>query len=102
MVVAGFKEITVSEVRFSPGRCLITPGALDELESLGIPPILLLLRHLAEDWGELPKPDRDANRRAISQGGRIFSAYTVPPRTRVYVITEADRSHTTILLADEY
>lgn len=61
----------------------------------------LLDRHVAGDWGDLCEQDRQANEDAVVHGDRLLSKYTAQGRS-VYVITEADRAYTTILLADEY
>jgi len=62
----------------------------------------LIVRHAAGDWGDLDDFDRAQNDAAVQTGGRIFSAYQVTDDVRVWVITEADRSHTTVLLPGEY
>jgi hypothetical protein len=61
-----------------------------------------LLRHVVGDWGEVGAADWRANDRAIRDGDRILSAYTLKTGVRIWVITEADRSVTTILLPEEY
>ncbi len=86
---------------FPIGRLLATPGALAFCREHGINPIHVFTRHLARDWSEMDAEDQRANLRAIGEGSRIFSGYTYQG-TRLYVITEADRSVTTLLLADEY
>ena len=85
--------------RFPLGRLVVTPGTLDALDirqALG-----LIGRHVAGDWGELDAEDRAANEAALVHGTRLLSAYTVD-QARVWIITEADRSATTILLPEEY
>ncbi len=84
--------------RFPLGRVLATPGALE----LGVDLFPLLRRHAHGDWGELGDDDRDANERALFSGGRLLSAYTLPGGRRLWIITEADRSSTTLLLPEEY
>lgn len=87
---------------FPMGRIVATPGALAALEQLGVEHAARLLRrHLEGDWTEMDAEDRRHNREAVADGSRVFSAYTVDG-TRFYVITEADRSATTILLPEEY
>ena len=86
---------------FDLGHCLMTPGAADALELAGIDPVEILDRHARCDWSGLPPDDRKANARALAHGGRILSAYSIGHRV-VWVITERDRSGTTILLPDEY
>ena len=88
--------------RFPLGRVLATPGVLAELERAGIAPALLLLRHSNCDDGDLDREDKAANRAALHDGARILSAYQISPDVRVWIITEWDRSVTTLLLPDEY
>lgn len=86
--------------RFPLGRLFTTPGALEVLG--GWEQVLLLLsRHVRGDWGEVCADDRAANEQALQNGERLLSAYTVNGK-RVWIITEADRSATTVLLAEEY
>jgi len=87
---------------FPLGRTVATPGALDALGLAGVAPQSLLDRHARGDWGELDEEDRRANGRALSGGARLLSAYALPDGIRVWVITEADRSATTLLLPEEY
>lgn len=90
---------------FSLGNVVATPGALNLLEALNIHPVQLLERHARADWGDLCAEDREANQLALHQGGRLLSVYRVTPAspgTRVWIITEADRSVTTLLLPSEY
>lgn len=88
---------------FSLGRVVATPGALKELETLGVTPLSLLDRHIAGDWSDMEKEDQRANKQALKEGSRVFSSYKLPPdSTKIWVITEADRSITTILLPEEY
>ena len=87
---------------FPYGRAVATPGALAALSLAGIAPEALLDRHVRGDWGELCEEDRQMNAEALSTGGRLLSAYALPDGTRVWIITEADRSATTLLLPHEY
>lgn len=82
---------------FSFGRVLVTPGVLDL--SINFHPYLV--RHARTDWGDLGDEDKAANNLALCDGSRILSAYETP-KGRIWIITEADRSATTILLPDEY
>jgi hypothetical protein len=91
-----------SAILFPLGRLLATPGALAALERAGCDPVHLIARHVTGDWGELDAEDRDANERAVREGSRILSAYRLPAGQRIWVITEADRSLTTLLLPEEY
>jgi hypothetical protein len=88
---------------FSPGRFTATPGAVKALEeSPATPASVYLRRHLTGDWGEMDEYDTAVNNRAVEDGDRILSAYTLPSGKKIWIITEADRSVTTILLPDEY
>lgn len=93
--------IVLSAPRFKPGALVATPGALGVLEKAGVPVWSLVSRHVAGDFGECDEHDRQANENAITNDERILSAYTVAGE-RVWVITEADRSSTCVLLATEY
>ena len=88
---------------FSLGQVVSTPGALSALGKEGIEAASLLERHASADWGELSEDDRRENELSIKEGLRILSAYKLP-RTgaKLWIITEADRSATTLLLPDEY
>lgn len=87
---------------FPYGRAVATPGALAALSLAGVVPEALLGRHVRGDWGELCEEDRRMNAEALSTGGRLLSVYALPDETRVWIITEADRSATTLLLPHEY
>jgi hypothetical protein len=88
--------------RFSLGRLVGTPGALAALTAAGTTPLPYLTRHAAGDWGDVDEHDRRANDHALRYGERLFSAYTLPNRGRLWIITEWDRSQTTVLLPEEY
>jgi hypothetical protein len=88
--------------RFEPGRIVATPGALRALELADETPLAFLRRHLSGDWGEVDEHDRTENEHSVGHGFRILSAYTLSDGTRIWVITEADRSATTFLLPEEY
>jgi hypothetical protein len=83
------------------GRVVATPGALKLLMDAGESPFDLLARHATGVWGDLCKYDRRQNEIALREGYRVLSSYDVP-QGRVWIITEADRSITTILLPEEY
>lgn len=86
---------------FAAGILVATPAALTMLEQVGIPPLDLINRHVSGDFGDLCQNDVEANLHAIETGLRILSKYAVGSDA-VYVITEADRSSTCILLIEEY
>jgi hypothetical protein len=83
------------------GRVVATPGALKLLLEAGGHPFDYLARHATGDWGELCAFDRRQNKIALRDGYRVLSSYDVP-QGRIWIITEADRSITTILLPEEY
>lgn len=86
---------------FSLGRIVAIPGALNLLVIGGKDPGDLLDRHRSGDWGDLPPEDAAENRRSVRHGWRILSSYPVGSN-RIWIITEADRSSTCLLLPDEY
>lgn len=88
--------------KFSMGKLVATPAALQALREAQVHEVKLLARHVTGDWGELDDFDRSQNEKAIVEGERILSRYNLPNGQGVYVITEADRSYTTILLVEEY
>jgi hypothetical protein len=91
--------------RFLMGSIVATPGALELLESTGVSPAVLLVRHSGGDWGHsLPAEDARANDYAVDHEERILSAYQVGESCldKVWIITEWDRSVTTILLPEDY
>ena len=94
--------------KFALGDCVITPGALSALHASGQSPEHFLRLHAAGSWGDLPAEDRQANEAAIAhednpeRRDRVFSAYVTSAGQKLWVITEHDRSVTTILLPDEY
>jgi hypothetical protein len=87
---------------FPLGQIVATPGALAALEDAGQTPLELLRRHAAGDWGELDEHDRQENEFSLRRGFRLLSAYTLTNGTRIWIITEADRSVTIFLLPSEY
>jgi hypothetical protein len=88
--------------RFPLGRVVATPGALRALEKGNQNPFEFLARHQAGDWGDLCEEDKRENEFSVENGFRILSAYRTRNNTRIWVITEADRSATTLLLPEEY
>jgi hypothetical protein len=87
---------------FPLGRLVGTPAVLRAFSRTGENPIDYVLRHRRLDPGVLGANDQVANRRAVEHGGRILSAYLLADGTRIWIITEADRSATTVLLPGEY
>lgn len=88
--------------KFPLGSSVATPGALQALATAEAAANSLLLRHQAGDWGEVCDDDARANESALAGGERLLSAYTLVTGIKLWVITEADRSATTIMLPDEY
>jgi hypothetical protein len=86
---------------FPLGQIVATPGALKLLEEVVEDPLRYLSRHRSGDWGEINPQDLRENERSFEHSWRILSSYTVGEK-RVWIITEADRSVTTILLPEEY
>ena len=87
---------------FSLGQVCYTPGALDALADNGQIPLTFLARHVTGDWQELCSEDQETNREALTCGARILSAFAMKNGTKLWVITESDRSVTTLLLPSEY
>jgi hypothetical protein len=87
---------------FTLGRVVATPGALEALENASQSPAEFLRRHQTGDWGELCEADKRENELSVKQGFRVLSAYRTTTDVRLWIITEADRSSTTLLLPSEY
>lgn len=88
--------------KFPLGRTVATPAALEAIADSGQEPAFFLDKHVQGDWGDVDSEDRQANENALAEGERLLSAYRTLKGTRLWIITEADRSATTILLPDEY
>lgn len=102
---------TQTEPRFELGELCYTPAALEVIQRYQVSPFHLICRHVSGDWGDVCPEDAQTNEEALQQGSRIFSVYVLPPplsegktlsTAKVWIITEADRSVTTILLPEEY
>jgi len=87
---------------FSSGRIVATPGALALLEKTQRLPSEFLSRHLRGEWGDLCQDDKAENELSLKQGFRLLSNYGITDTDTLWIITEADRSVTTMLLPDEY
>jgi len=87
---------------FQPGHIVSTRGALRALIEARVEGLALVERHLQGDFGDLCTHDRELNSLAIQLGDRVLSSYLLPTPQKVWVITEADRSVTTLLLPEEY
>jgi hypothetical protein len=88
--------------KFALGQLVATPGALAALEATQQDPLSFVQRHVQGDWGDLDAHDIAENEFSLTHGLRLLSAYTLTDNTRIWIITEADRSVTTILLPEEY
>ena len=87
---------------FELGQIVATPGALAALKKAGQQPGEFLTRHVHREWGELDDEDRGENEYSLERGFRLLSAYKTNAGDRLWIITEADRSVTTLLLPEEY
>ncbi len=88
--------------KFPLGQLAATPGALRALEESGESPTQFLDRHVNGDWGTVDKADAAENEFSVDNDLRILSAYRTSKDVKIWIITEADRSATTILLPSEY
>lgn len=86
--------------KFSLGRVVATPHAMERLTCGDI--LSALRRHVAGDWGEVPPEDAKENELSLKQRFRFLSAYRAGNGTKFWIITEADRSATTVLLPEDY
>ncbi len=98
---------SVPSAKFELGQQVATPAALKAVHGAGQSVLDMLARHAAGDWGDLGDEDRRLNDAALTDGGRLFSAYTLTTGEQVWVITEAvgddgHRASTCLLLPDEY
>ena len=84
------------------GRVLATPGALAALAEAEQGYLEFLSRHVNGDWGEVDSSDAAENELSLKEGFRILSAYRLTTGVKIWIITEADRSTTTVLLPEEY
>jgi hypothetical protein len=88
--------------KFETGQLVATPGALAALRASGQSPVEFLRRHVAGDWGDIDGHDIKENMIALRDGGRLMSSYTTRKGEALWIVTEADRSSTCILLPGEY
>ena len=97
------KAATISAKPLFPlGQTYATPGAIEALSEAGQDAAEFLKRHQHGDWSEMSDEDRRENQFSVDKRLRIFSAYHTSKGEKLWVITEADRSATTILLPSEY
>jgi hypothetical protein len=90
----------VTEVKFCLGKLLITPGAMKQLSPMEV--LESLGRHARGDWGNVGEEDWEENEFSLREGFRLLSSYQSRNETKFWVITEHDRSITTVLLPEEY
>ena len=88
--------------RFSLGQVVATPGAIEALNESGQDALQFLQRHITGDWGDVPAEDAEENELSLKEGFRLLSAYATAKDVKIWIITEADRSVTTLLLPEEY
>jgi hypothetical protein len=88
----------VKTARFPLGQIVATPGGLIALTEAGHTPQEFIRRHEVGDWGDLDEEDRRQNERSLEDRCRLLSAYHLRDGTNIWIITEADRSSTTLLL----
>ena len=88
--------------RFGLGVLVATPAVLELLGEFEVAPSELLERHASGDWGDVPSEDARENEYSLKHGFRVLSSYPLPSGERIWVITEANRSSTCILLPSEY
>jgi hypothetical protein len=86
--------------KFRLGKIVSTPDALDRLTQDDI--LMGIQRHQAGDWGDVSEHDRTKNELSLKQGLRLWSVYHAGSGVKFWLITEADRSHTTVLLPADY
>ena len=93
---------TRNTARFALGQTYITPGAQEALQIAGQTELEFLRRHMSCDWGQLSDEDIRENELSLKEGFRLLSSYVTGKGQVLWVITEADRSSTTLLLPTEY
>ncbi len=84
------------------GQLVATPGAISALEDAGQLVLEFIMRHRNHDWGDVCQEDWNLNNQSVLEGTRILSSYKTKKGEKIWVITEADRSSTCLLLPSEY
>lgn len=92
----------IAEAVFPLGRVLMTRGVLQHVQSGKLNPAGYLRRHAGGDWGDLSADDKRLNDEGLKGERRLFSSYEIDPQFKLWIITEWDRSVTTLLLPSEY
>jgi hypothetical protein len=93
-------DLTKIPSKFLLGQIVATPNALNSVPDNEIK--AALQRHVRGDWGNLDEEDKQANEDALHRGGRLLSSYLTGQNVKFWIITEADRSVTTVLLPEDY
>lgn len=96
------ERLNEKAILFPLGQIYSTHGAKDALSESDQEPFEFLKRHQTGDWGELCEDDKDANEHSLKENFRILSSYRTKLNEKIWIITEADRSSTTLLLPEEY
>ncbi|CAK1314559.1 Type I restriction-modification system methyltransferase subunit [Burkholderia pseudomallei] len=95
--------LTVANPLFSSGHVVMTEGVARLTKEGKLFPLIYLGRHRNGDWGDIADSDRRRNNAALESGeARLFSSYQIAPELTLWIITEWDRSVTTLLLPSEY
>jgi phage terminase large subunit-like protein len=89
-------------IKFSLGRIVATPAVLEAFKQSGDSPDIFILRHSTGNWGDLSAEDKRLNDQALIHGGRLLSAYHLSDGTKIWIISEADRASSCILLPEDY
>lgn len=95
-----FLLLTDITPKFTLGQLVATSNALQTIPAEDIQHALA--RHVQGDWGDLDAEDKAANEAALKEGSRLLSAYHSADKTKFWIITEADRTVTTVLLPEDY
>lgn len=93
---------TIIESKFDFGRVVATTTLANYCEKKGFSMLPYLIRHANGDWGDVCKEDRKSNDEALKNGERLLSEYKLPDGRRIWIITEWDRSATTLLFPEDY
>ena len=95
-------EALIPGAKFPLGTVVMTQGVRTAFDATGQNPIMFVIKHVRGEWGELDTEDVQENEFSLQHNLRLLSAYTLSDGTRFWIITEADRSVTTLLLPNEY
>ncbi len=95
-------QLLSKQPAFELGQIVATPGALIALRKAGQEPGEFLARHVNREWGDLSDEDRKQNDYSLEHGFRLLSSYRTNAGDKLSIITESDRSATTLLLPEEY